>query len=171
VCIFVVIPLGAQEYHQLLDSETRDLLHEALRGELAKMVKQVNLQLDKQHESLTGSLRSTVQRRGLKSKKPPALDKNPDTRVVVRLTRGSLASGIPETKLPAQDATWYRTAARSFGRNGRFEIGNFIDGKRNVSEIRNTVSAEYGPMETRLVARYLDDLVRASMAEWKVFSR
>lgn len=36
VCILVVIPLSAQEYQQLLDSETRDLLHEALSGELAK---------------------------------------------------------------------------------------------------------------------------------------
>jgi len=36
IVLLITAPAGAQEYHQLLDNNTRDLLHEVLSGELAK---------------------------------------------------------------------------------------------------------------------------------------
>ena len=42
-----------------------------------------------------------------------------------------------------------------------YEIANFIDGARSVSDIRNAVSAEFEPLELEAVADYLDLLARA----------
>jgi hypothetical protein len=43
---------------------------------------------------------------------------------------------------------------------------NFIDGKRTVSDIRNALSAEFGPLPTTAVARYVEDLVEVGVVEW-----
>ena len=37
-----------------------------------------------------------------------------------------------------------------------YEIVNFIDGKRTVGEIRDAVSAEFGPIPLETVSGYLD---------------
>ena len=42
-----------------------------------------------------------------------------------------------------------------------YEIVNFIDGTRSVSDIRNAVSAEFEPLELKAVADYLDLLARS----------
>jgi len=48
-----------------------------------------------------------------------------------------------------------------------YEIVNFINGKRTVGEIRDAVSAEYGPLPLSLVADYLDACVAANVIQWK----
>jgi aminopeptidase YwaD len=48
-----------------------------------------------------------------------------------------------------------------------YEIVNFIDGKRSVGEIRNAVSAEYGPLPINLVSDYLDACAEAGVIQWK----
>jgi aminopeptidase YwaD len=48
-----------------------------------------------------------------------------------------------------------------------YEIVNFINGKRTVGEIRDAVSAEYGPLPLSLVADYLDACVAAKVIQWK----
>jgi hypothetical protein len=48
-----------------------------------------------------------------------------------------------------------------------YEIVNFIDGKRTVGEIRDAVSAEYGPLPLGLVADYLEACVAADVVHWK----
>jgi hypothetical protein len=42
-----------------------------------------------------------------------------------------------------------------------YEIVNFMDGQRTVSEIRDAVSAEFEPVELGVVAEYIDLLARA----------
>ncbi len=39
-----------------------------------------------------------------------------------------------------------------------YELGNFIDGKRSISDIRDAVSAEFGPLPLPSVADYFDRL-------------
>jgi len=124
-------------------------------------------QLKRQHEMLSESLRLRAVSLGIKAAKPPALEENPDNRIPVRLTRGPLASGIPEDKLSPAEAEWYRSREFTLTGNRRFELHNFIDGKRTVSEIRNALSAEYGPVETRVVTRYIEDLIKAGVVKWK----
>ena len=48
-----------------------------------------------------------------------------------------------------------------------YEIVNFVDGKRNVGEIRDAVSAEYGPISVELVIDYLDACKDAGVVQWK----
>jgi aminopeptidase YwaD len=48
-----------------------------------------------------------------------------------------------------------------------YEIVNFVDGKRSVGEIRDAVSAEYGPLAVGLVADYLNACQEAGLIQWK----
>jgi hypothetical protein len=48
-----------------------------------------------------------------------------------------------------------------------YEIVNFIDGTRSVSDIRNAVSAEFDPIELKAVAEYLDLLAKAGAVTFK----
>jgi hypothetical protein len=40
------------------------------------------------------------------------------------------------------------------------ELGNFIDGKRSISDIRDAVSAEFGPVALPVVVDYFERLAR-----------
>ena len=42
-----------------------------------------------------------------------------------------------------------------------YELGNFIDGKRTVSDIRDAVSAEFSPIALPVVSDYFDRLAKA----------
>jgi aminopeptidase YwaD len=48
-----------------------------------------------------------------------------------------------------------------------YEIVNFVDGKRSVADIRDAVSAEYGPLSVNLVSNYLDACAEAGVIKWK----
>jgi aminopeptidase YwaD len=48
-----------------------------------------------------------------------------------------------------------------------YEIVNFVDGKRSVGEIRDAVSAEYGPLAVGLVEDYLNACQEAGLIQWK----
>jgi len=41
------------------------------------------------------------------------------------------------------------------------ELGNFIDGKRSISDIRDAVSAEFAPIALPVVADYFERLAKA----------
>jgi hypothetical protein len=90
-----------------------------------------------------------------------------DNRVPERLTRGPLDFGLPESRLPAEAAAWYSSREFGLGGDARFELVNFIDGRRTVTEIRDALSAEYGPVSIAVVGRYLDDLTRVGVVRWK----
>jgi aminopeptidase YwaD len=48
-----------------------------------------------------------------------------------------------------------------------YEIINFVNGRRTVGQIRDAVSAEYGPLPVNLVADYLDACAEAGVIQWK----
>jgi aminopeptidase YwaD len=48
-----------------------------------------------------------------------------------------------------------------------YEIVNFVDGKRTVGEIRDAVSAEYGPLSVELINDYLEACKEAGIIQWK----
>ena len=98
---------------------------------------------------------------GLAEPAPPA-----DDRVPVRLTRGPLDFGLPASRLDSEAAAWYASAEFPLSGEARFELVNFIDGERSVTGIRNALSAEFGPVPTDAVARYLDDLVAVGVVRW-----
>jgi aminopeptidase YwaD len=48
-----------------------------------------------------------------------------------------------------------------------YEIVNFVNGKHTVGEIRDAVSAEYGPLPVSLVTDYLNACAEAKVITWK----
>jgi len=101
------------------------------------------------------------------SEAPPAPPDKRDERIPVRLTRGPLDFALPESALDSSGAAWYRSAEFTLDGDMRFELVNYIDGKRTVSEIREALSAEFVPVKLELVARYIDDLVKCGAIKWK----
>ena len=48
-----------------------------------------------------------------------------------------------------------------------YEIVNFVNGKRTVGEIRDAVSAEYGPIPINLVIDFLQACIEAKVIQWE----
>src|SRR3954468_22997667 len=72
----------------------------------------------------------------------------------VREKAGAASGSIAVARVPNSDDVTY-------------EIVNFVDGTRTVSEIRDAVSAEFEPLELKAVAEYLDLLARAGAVTFK----
>lgn len=76
-----------------------------------------------------------------------------DLRVPSRLRAGPLPTPEPPAamlKFPNLDVVVY-------------ELGNFIDGKRSISDIRDAVSAEFGPIALPVVVDYFERLAKAGV--------
>lgn len=69
------------------------------------------------------------------------------------------AAGVATPKLLAYEGRW------GSGEEYAYEVLNFADGKRNAQEIRDAVSAEYGPVPLGLVVEYLKALERIGVVE------
>jgi aminopeptidase YwaD len=89
-----------------------------------------------------------------------------DKRVPVRLTRGPLDFGLPESKLPRAERMSGRTRYQLNG-DERFEIVNFIDGKRKMSDIEQALAAEFGRDAIVGFDKYIGDLVKVGVVGWK----
>jgi hypothetical protein len=116
-----------------------------------------------QEAALTDELRAAARAAGLATTERP---RAAAPRVPVRLTRGPLDFGLPESRLPPERAAWYR-GDMPLGDDARFELVNFIDGRRSVSEIRDALAAEFGPVALEAVGRYLEDLVTVGVVRWR----
>ena len=123
-------------------------------------------EIQRQKEYFAKELQTAALARGAKGNSPENAF-NPDKRIPVRLTRGPLDFGLPASKLKGNDSLYYSSPEFTLGGDERFELVNFIDGKRTVSEIRNALSAEYAPVGTKIVAHYLEDLVKVGVVRWK----
>ena len=86
--------------------------------------------------------------------------------VPVRLTRGPLDFGLPESKLPKSATT---TSAPRYQLNGdvRFEIPNFIDGKRSISDIERALVGEFGSAAVEGFDKFIEDLIKVGVVKWK----
>ena len=62
------------------------------------------------------------------------------------------AAGVAEPKLLSYEGLW------GSGEEYAYEVLNFADGKRNAQEIRDAVSAEYGPVPVEMVVEWLQAL-------------
>jgi aminopeptidase YwaD len=129
-------------------------------------VSAVEKQLSNQEKELLAMVRKQApqpRRAGTPVERTEAGDK----RVPIRLTRGPLDFGLPASRLEPDDAAWYGTQEFTLSGNARFELVNFIDGQRTVTQIRDALSAEYGPVTIAVVGHYLDDLVKVGVVRWR----
>lgn len=94
-------------------------------------------------------------------------DTKRDARIAIRLTRGPLDFGLPASNLKGKDSLYYSSSEFTLNGDERFELVNFIDGNRTVSDIRDALSAEFTPIKTEIVAHYLENLVKVGVVEWK----
>jgi len=69
------------------------------------------------------------------------------------------AGGVATPKLLSYEGLW------GSGEEYGYEVLNFADGKRNAEEIRDGVSAEYGPVPLELVVEYLKALEKIGVVE------
>jgi aminopeptidase YwaD len=69
------------------------------------------------------------------------------------------AAGITPPKLLSYEGLW------GGGEEYAYEVLNFADGKRNAQQIRDAVSAEYGPVPLELVVEYLQTLEKIGVVE------
>jgi hypothetical protein len=123
--------------------------------------------LERYAEYLSGSVAGWAAGMGMRARQAPPLPRAEDARVPVRLTRGPLAGGLPASRLSPDRAAWYASPQNLLGGNYTFELVNFIDGERDVTGIRDALSAEFGPVPTQVVSRFVEDLVDAGLAEWR----
>jgi len=68
-------------------------------------------------------------------------------------------AGIETPKLLSYEGLW------GAGEEYAYEVLNFADGKRNAQEIRDAVSAEYGPVPPEMVVEYLKALEKIGVVE------
>jgi hypothetical protein len=69
------------------------------------------------------------------------------------------AAGVATPKLLSYEGLW------GAGEEYAYEVLNFADGKRNAMEIRDVVSAEYGPVPLEMVVEYLKALEKIAVVE------
>jgi hypothetical protein len=69
------------------------------------------------------------------------------------------AAGVETPKLLSYEGLW------GGGEEYAYEVLNFANGSRNERQIRNAVSAEYGPVPVELVAEYLAALEKIGVVE------
>lgn len=94
---------------------------------------------------------------------PPPPAGTPDARVPSRspAVRGPLAPSVDWVRDKAgADAATLAINQVPRGEDVAYEIVNFIDGKRTISEIRDAVSAEFEPIDVKVVAEYLELLAK-----------
>jgi aminopeptidase YwaD len=68
-------------------------------------------------------------------------------------------AGVATPKLLSYEGLW------GDGEEYAYEVLNFADGKRNAQEIRDAVSAEYGPVPVEMVLEYLQALEKIGVVE------
>jgi hypothetical protein len=66
-------------------------------------------------------------------------------------------AGVPAPKLFNYEGLW------GSGEEYAYEVLNFADGRRNTREIRDAVSAEYGPVPLEMVVEYLKALEKIGL--------
>lgn len=128
-----------------------------------KLVEIFQRQLESQANLLSEEVMKIALQRGGVNLKPMVLERK-DNRIPVRLTRGPLDFGLPESKLPEAER-----ASRNYRLSGdvRFEIPNFIDGKRKMSDIERSLIAEFGRENVQAFDKFIEDLVTVGVVQWK----
>ncbi len=163
-------------------SEGQNILDHALQRESATIgsildfnnhtsvktnVNKMQQELHRQHQYYTMLLHDAANSQGAAAKTPPVLNDKPDKRIPVRTTRGPLDFDLPESKLSEEEKAWYAKSEFRLSGTVRFELVNFIDGEKTVTDIRNALSAEFDPVDLKVVSHYLDDLVKVGVMKWK----
>ena len=123
--------------------------------------------LDAQHGALRASLLAALgvtDSAAAAASMPEALI---DDRIPQRSSRGPIDSNYLRENLGEADLEWYGSDANPLQGDLQFELHNLLDGKTTLSEVRDILSAEFTPLETAAVARYVAALERIGLVTGK----
>lgn len=85
-------------------------------------------------------------------------DRRPST--PVRVTRGPLDFGLPESRLPPERAAFYAAEGRALDGDVRFEAVNLVDGRTPLAVIQLQLEAQFArQLPYDVLDRYFEDLV------------
>jgi hypothetical protein len=156
------------EHHKTwAQAAVRDVLHFNSESAVRAAVEGQVTMLEEQATALSRSVAEAAREQGAVGRDAPPLPRSTDDRIPARLTRGPLARGLPASRLTPERAAWYTSPQNLLGGNYTFELVNFINGERDITAIRDALSAEFGPVPMEVVARFVEDLVEAELAEWR----
>lgn len=166
------LPMSWSESDNLLSSRF-NMMTEASKSvakfskdpEVAKTADQSQAHYGKRFEFMFGLTRAHAEASGYSADAGPPLNSEGEDRIPERLTRGPLDLKLPWIRLPSKEAAWYKDFP--LDESQTFELINFIDGKRKVSEIRNLLIAEFSSIPDSVVNRYVGDLVKLNILKWK----
>ena len=86
-----------------------------------------------------------------------------------RRFKGTIDADLMIRELGEEGYEWYRDMDKkdpSFSKK-MYEIVNLMDGRRNLNEITDFVSAEYGPTDHGDVLRFVEDLKRIRLVSFR----
>jgi len=160
--------MNALDHHtEWAKAAVRDILHFNDGAMVAAAVEGQVLALERHSQTLISFFDGMAAGMGLGSGSKLSLARAVDSRVPARLTRGPLGGGLPASGLSPERQAWYASPDYPLGGNHAFELLNFMDGERTITQIRDALSAEYGPVPTEAVAQFVEDLVETGVAEWR----
>ncbi len=157
-----VISFALQKEVQAL----RSVLHYVSTAPTRRLVRTWTRTLESQAQLKIQALQALLQQRGGRLSFSPALtaeEREADSWVPTRATRGPLANGLPESRLTPEERNWYQTAETQS--LDTYLLVNFIDGQRSILEIRNTLSAATQPVPLGVVDHFIRDLAKLRLVE------
>ena len=86
-----------------------------------------------------------------------------DARIPKRLTRGPIDGSHVNEVMTERQKKWYTKQEIQLSGTMKFEIHNFMDGKTNITEIRDHITAEFYPVPLALIQHYVEDLVKLKL--------
>jgi hypothetical protein len=175
VDLFSVVIQGRSERVMAMERRVQQLPNdekEALRRMLAQYDGKVSLSLNQFRPQPNSSLQTPTEAQLGTSRQPRGIgnglliySRNVEPRGPLAVfgydyfTDHAKAAGVAPPKLLSYEGLW------GAGEEYAYEVLNFADGKRNAQEIRDAVSAEYGPVPLELVVEYLKALEKIGVVE------
>ncbi len=157
-----VISFGLEREQQALNS----ILQFSPNGPTRRLVQMWNQALSNQSQIIIRTLQALVRQRGGSlsfSQERTFEEREAASWIPSRLTRGPLATDLPQERLSEVERTWYETPeAQALD---TYLLVNFIDGRRTVLEIRDVLAAATEPVSVVSVHHFIRDLARARLIE------
>jgi aminopeptidase YwaD len=139
-----------------------------VESQIASVREHGSNELSRLSEIISGSLSGGSRSR---SRKKAGSRAGSRARAIVpkRRFRGTIDTDLILDELGEEDYGWYRRMGEkdSLFSKKMYEIVNLMDGKRDLSEITDFVSAEYGHTDHRDVLRFVEDLKRIRLVSYR----
>ena len=157
-----VVTFALEREQQALNS----VLYFSPFGTARRFVQTWNQTLDNQSQVIIRTLQALIRQRGGNlsfSQAHTFEERDAAAWIPSRLTRGPLAHDLPQARLSPTEQSWHETAEAQSLDN--YLLVNFIDGRRTILDIRNSLVGANHPVSVIAVHRFIQDLAKAKLVE------